>query len=358
MSNLARLQQALGEAGLPAMLVTDLANVAWLTGFTGTYGVAIVTATQARFVTDSRYTIQAGEEVKGFEIATFGSPTDGSEFLGAQLADLKVSEIGFEASSVTYETYEKWGKAFGSVRLVPATKILPPLRMIKSADEIAKVRQACEVADKTFEHLQRLVRPGVSELELELELEFFIRRQGFGIAFPPIVVSGARSARPHGHASEKLLEAGDLVTFDFGARVGGYNSDLTRTVGVVELAEKPRAMYAAVLEAQLAALDAIKPGARAADVDRLAREVLAKHGLAQYFGHGLGHGLGSAVHDYGRMNATSEDVFEPGQIWTVEPGVYVEGVGGVRIEDDVLVTDSGIEVFNRTPKELLILAGS
>lgn len=340
---------------VPAMLVSDLANVGWLTGFTGTFGVAIVTPDRARFITDSRYTIQAHEEVHGFEIVQFASPTDSATFIGQQIADLGIQEIGFESSSVTFESYERWQKAFGAVKLVPASTIMPPLRMVKSLAEIDRVRRACALTDKAFEHIKRLIAPGVTELEIELELEFYIRRQGAGVAFPSIVVSGNNSARPHGHATDKPLEAGDLVTLDFGARVDGYCSDITRTVGVMSLDNRRKEIYAAVLEAQLAALDAIKPGVRAAEVDRIARESLAKHDLAQYFGHGLGHGLGSAVHDYGRMSASSDDVFAPGQIWTVEPGVYIEGVGGVRIEDDVLVTETGIEIFNKAPKELLIL---
>lgn len=350
MDNLSRLRKALTT---PAMLVSNIGNVGWLTGFAGTYGVAIVTPDKARFITDGRYVLQAGEEVKGFEIVSFSTPTDEATFLGQQLADLGIKEIGFESSTVTVDQSEKWKTAAPGVNWISASEIIPPLRMIKSADEIEKIRAACVLADKTFDHVRRTFAAGVTELDIELDLEFFMRRHGATVAFPSIVVSGNRSARPHGHASEKQLEYGDLLTLDFGACVDGYNSDITRTVGIGELDERKKGMYNAVLEAQIAALEFIKPGLRAADADKAARDVLAKHDLAQYFTHSLGHGLGRLVHDYGRMSATSNDVFEPGQVWTVEPGVYVEGVGGVRIEDDIVVTERGIEILNRSPKDLL-----
>jgi Xaa-Pro aminopeptidase len=200
-----------------------------------------------------------------------------------------------------------------------------------------------------------MIQPGVSEIDICLDLEFFIRRQGADIAFPSIVVSGNRSARPHGKPSEKKLEVGDFVTMDFGARVKGYNSDITRTVVVGEATQRHRDVYDAVLETQLGAIDAIRSGAMAKDVDAGSRACLGKYDLAKYFGHGLGHGLGLIVHDGGRLSASSDNVIAPGQIWTIEPGVYIEGFGGVRIEDDVLITEDGVEVLTHSPKEMMIL---
>lgn len=351
---LTKLREAMAREGLPAMMVSDPTSVAWLTGFTGTFGRAIVTPTEAVLVTDSRYTLQAQEEVKNMTSISFASPTDGDVFTGEQAKALGVTALGFEAATTTYANWEKMTGKFG-LPLVPAKDILSDLRMIKSQEEIAKIREACGVSDACFEHVLRMIQPGVSEYDIALEIEFFTRRQGADVAFPSIVVSGERSARPHGKPSEKKLEVGDFVTMDFGARVGGYNSDMTRTVVVGAATDRHKEVYETVLEAQLEVLHAIRPGALAKDVDRLAREILDTRDLAKYFGHGLGHGLGRLVHDGGRLSPSSEDVIEPGQVWTVEPGVYIPGFGGVRIEDDVVVTETGIEILNHSTKELLVL---
>jgi Xaa-Pro aminopeptidase len=336
-------------AGIPAMLVSDPTSVAWLTGFSGTYGRSVVTPSEAIFVTDGRYRVQAAEQVHSMPTLSFSTPTDGDEFLAAEVAKLGVSKLGFEAGSVTFDQYSRWRNKLG-VELVPAPDLFGQLRMVKSEAEQNLVREACGIADAAFAHIGRMLKVGITEYDIALDLEFFIRRQGAGIAFPSIVVSGERSARPHGTPSEKKLELGDFVTLDFGARVKGYNSDITRTVVIGEADARHRAVYNQVLAAQLAALEMMKPGVRAADVDIRSRNVMGDD--AKYFTHGLGHGLGSVVHDTGRMNATSADVFEPGQIWTVEPGIYIEGFGGVRIEDDVVITETGIDIMTHAPKEL------
>lgn len=355
MEVLTKLREAMAREGVEAMLVTDYTNVGWLTGFTGTFGRVIVTPTDSLFITDSRYTIQAAEEVADIPVVTFASPVNGDDFTAKELHTLGVTRVGFEAATNTYSTWEDWTKKFAGIELVPVRDILSELRMIKSPSEIEKIRKACGIADAAFDHIRRIIQPGVSEMDILLDLEFFIRRQGAEVAFPSIVVSGERSARPHGKPSEKKLEVGDFVTMDFGARVQGYNSDITRTVVVGKASDRHREVYETVLEAQMEALHAIRPGHLARDVDKLAREILDTRDLAKYFGHGLGHGLGRVVHDGGRLSPTSEDVIQPGQIWTVEPGVYIPGFGGVRIEDDVLVTETGIEILTHSTKELLVL---
>lgn len=352
---LSRLRSALAAEGVEALLVSDPINVAWLTGFSGTFGRVIVTPTDAVFITDSRYTIQAGEEVNDIPVQWFASPTNGDEFTAQQAKNLGVTRLGFESATTLYGAWEGWRKRMEGIELVPTRDILADLRMIKSPDEVALIRQACGISDAAFDHICRMIQPGVTEMDVLLDLEFFMRRQGAEVAFPSIVVSGERSARPHGKPSDKKLEVGDFVTMDFGARVGGYNSDMTRTVVVGEATPRHREVYETVLEAQLESLHAIRPGAKAKDVDALAREILGTRDLAKYFGHGLGHGLGRLVHDSGRFAATSTDVIEPGQVWTVEPGVYIPGFGGVRIEDDVFVTENGIEILTHSTKELLIL---
>ncbi|HJP82305.1 MAG TPA: Xaa-Pro peptidase family protein [Fimbriimonadaceae bacterium] len=355
MSNLSRLRAAMSEANIPAMLVSDIASVKWVTGFTGSFGYVIVTASDALFMTDSRYAIQVGEQVKEMPNAWFQSPVTLDDFLAEQVSNLGITKLGFEATSVTFANFDRWRGKLGAVELVPAPDFISKLRMVKSAAEVDAIRRACGVADACFAHVQRMIQPGVSEWDISLDIEFFIRRSGYELAFEPIVVSGERSARPHGRASEKKLEAGDFVTMDFGAKVDGYCSDITRTVVVAEATDRHREIYAQVLRAEQSAIQMMRPGVKASEVDALARTILDEIGLAQYFGHGLGHGLGSLVHDSGRMNATSADVLEPGQVWTVEPGVYIPGFGGVRIEDDVVVTSDGVEVLTHSDRSLLVL---
>ena len=353
--NLDRLRDAMIRKGVEALLVADATNVGWLTGFTGSYARVLVTGEDARFITDSRYAIQAGEQVPSLPLESFASPTNGDAFVGERARDMGISRLAFEAATTTYAAYEEMARKMPNVALTPAPDLFGELRMVKSEDEVAAIRKACAIADACFGHLCRLIQPGMTEYDLQLELEFYLRRAGAGIAFEPIVVSGERSARPHGKASEKPLANGDFVTMDFGANVEGYNSDLTRTIVVGEATDRHREVYGQVLLAEMAALDSMRPGVKARDVDALARRILDEKGLAEYFGHGLGHGLGRVVHDGGRMNATSEDVLAPGQVWTVEPGVYIPGFGGVRIEDDVVVTETGIEILTSSPKELLVL---
>mgnify|MGYP000147280241 CR=1 FL=1 len=345
----------MAEKGLPAMLISEIGNVQWLSSFSGSSGYVLLTPKDGLFITDSRYTIQAQEEVLEIPSVTFTTPVEAADFIKQQAERLGISELGFESASVTYSTYEAWTKKLAPIRLIPAPDIISPLRMVKSPEEIEKVRQACAAADACFAHVQRVIQPGVREYDVMLEIEFYFRKQGLELAFSPVVVSGERSARPHGKASEKPLAVGDFVTMDFGCKFEGYCSDITRTVVIGNASSRHCEIYEQVLKAQMASLDAIKPGVPARDVDALARKILDEKNLAQYFGHGLGHGLGRLVHDAGRMNATSEHVFEPGQVWTVEPGVYIEGFGGVRIEDDVVVNSDGCEVLTKSPKELLVL---
>ena len=353
MNQLETLRSKMKNEGIEAQLVTDLTNIAWLTGFTGTFGRAIVTANDAVFITDSRYTIQAEEQVANMRRVGFASPRSGDDILLEVAKEMGIAHLTFESGNISYSQWQTWVRKFEGIELNAGSDIFGKLRQIKNGSEIDAIRRACGVSDATFEHIIRMIQPGVTELDIELDLEFFMRRQGAGVAFPSIVVSGANSARPHGHATDKKLEVGDFVTLDFGACVDGYNSDITRTVIVGEATDRHREVYNTVLAAQLAAIEMIKPGVRAEDVDAKAREVMGD--MAKYFGHGLGHGLGRLVHDSGRLGVRSEDIIEVGQVWTVEPGIYIPGFGGCRIEDDVVVVESGVEIFNRATKEMLVL---
>jgi len=353
MSNLERVRQRMSQEGVDAILVSDITNVQWLTGFSGSSGYAIVTSSDGVFVTDSRYTIQAGQEVTSLPVAWFQRPTTLEEFLAAKAAELGVKRLAFE-TSISYATWKAWTDKI-PVEWYASPEVLKPLRMVKTADEVAKIKEACRITDACLEHVSRMMQPGVTEYDILLDIEFFIRRQGAEIAFTPTVVSGPNSAKPHGKASERKLQVGDFLTLDLGAKKDGYCSDITRTFVIGDASDRHREVYGQVLKAQLAAVEALTVGKGASEPDLLSRQILDEKGLAQYFGHGLGHGLGRAVHDYGGLGPSSKDVIEAGQVWTVEPGVYIEGFGGVRIEDDVHVTPSGPEVLTHFPKELMVV---
>ncbi|MBV6458732.1 MAG: Aminopeptidase YpdF [Fimbriimonadaceae bacterium] len=355
MSNLVRVREAMEREGIDALLVTDLGMVQWLTGFTGSYGMVALTPSEGVFVSDSRYTIQAGEEVAGVEVAITSSPQKPLDLMAERVQKLGIEKLACDSRTTTFDTWRQWEEKFRPATIMPSPDILTPLRMIKSVDEIEKIQKACGIADACMQHAYRMVQPGVREYDILLEIEFFIRRQGAALAFEPIVVSGHRSARPHGHASEKKLEPGDFVTLDLGANLDGYNSDITRTVVVGKASDRHRRIYELVLEAEQTAIKALVPGANGKDVDQLARDVLDRENLSQYFGHGLGHGLGKSVHDFGRLAAGADQPIAVGQVWTVEPGVYIEGFGGCRIEDDVWVTSEGPSVLTHVDRSLLEL---
>ena len=353
MNNLEKLRMALQAEGPNSLLISDLANIFWLTGFSGSFGTVLVTPNASLLISDSRYTLQAQEQAIGWDVRTFANPTDSTDFLREQLESVGVSAIGFDKAVITVGTLEKWTEKMPQIALTAATDPIGLLRRVKSAAEIEKIRAACRLADACLEHVTTLLRPGVTENELAFEVEIFFRKNGATPAFTPIVVSGERSARPHGLPSNKVLETGDFVTFDLGAKLNGYCSDITRTFVLGQPSARHSEVYNQVLKAEEAAIAALIPGAKTKEVDALARTILDEKDMAQYFGHGLGHGLGALVHDSGRLSPTDDSDVAAGQVWTVEPGVYIEGFGGVRIEDDVLVTPDGPEILTHFPKTLL-----
>lgn len=355
MTSLQKLRNKMSAESVEAVLVTDLANVAWLTEFSGSAGMVLAGKESACFLTDGRYTAQASVEVRDMPVRVYNPPVRQIDFVAQNARDLGVSKIGFESENVTFATYQDWKGAFGEIELIPLNAFVSPLRMVKNASEIERLEQVCGIADAAFAHVLPSIQPGVREYDVMLELELFFRRQGAASAFDIIVASGARSALPHGRATEKVIEEGDLVTLDFGAKKDGLNSDITRTVMVGEPTARQREIYELVLKAEVACIEAIRPGMAAKDLDAIARNIFAQSGVSENFTHSLGHGLGRLVHDYGRLATSSTDTIEEGQVWTIEPGVYFDGWGGVRIEDDVVVTAEGARVLTKSPKELLVL---
>lgn len=352
---LQRLREAMREEKIDALAISDATNVGYVTGFTGSTAVAVVTGQEAIFITDSRYTLQARRECPEFAVRQ--CDTSLLESLAEVAKELGLTTLHFEARHLTVAQYEKWKEKLGEVQLLPATEIVERLRRVKDAGEIALIREAAALADRGFEYLLTLVKPGLREIDLAIELEYFLKKQGSERdPFDIIVASGARSAMPHGRASEKRLEVGDFVTFDFGACRGGYFSDLTRTVVVGKASERQREIYEIVREAQAAALAAIRAGVLSKAVDAAARDLIAKRGYGDHFGHGTGHSLGRAVHDDGGFSPHQEPFpLAAGMVFTVEPGIYLDGWGGVRIEDDVVVTEEGCELLTHAPKQLIEL---
>ena len=348
-----KLQDSLPEHEVDALFVVDLDNVRYLTGFSGSNGQVVITPKTAWFLTDGRYRARAQETVEAAEVIVYSDSA--LVPLKDRLATEGVSRVGIEASTVTVAERGRFAAKLEGSELIETTGVVEALRRVKDDDEIRLMRRAVEIADGAFEWvLDRLVT-GATEREVALDLEVKMRRAGADeVSFPPIVGSGPLSAHIHHSPSDRSFERGDLVLLDFGCRVDGYCSDLTRTVCLGTASPEQKEMYATVLAAQLAGIEAVTPGAPTLAADAAARGIIDAAGHAEDFGHGLGHGLGLNVHESPRLHWASEDTFMAGDICTVEPGVYVIGSGGIRIEDDVLVTGSGAEALTGAPKKELI----
>ncbi|ALF11489.1 M24 family metallopeptidase [Parageobacillus thermoglucosidasius] len=353
MGKLEKLRALFAEYDIDGMLVTNPYNRRYITGFTGTAGVAVISQDKAVFITDFRYIEQASKQVQGFEIVKHTGPI--VEEVAKQVARLHIQKLGFEQEDVSYATFKAYEQAVNA-ELVPTSLVVEKLRLIKSESEIKILKEAAAIADAAFEHILSFIRPGVKEIEVANELEFFMRKQGAtSSSFDTIVASGYRSALPHGVATDKVIEKGELVTLDFGAYYNGYCSDITRTVAVGEISDELKTIYNIVLEAQLRGMKGIKPGMTGKEADALTRDYITEKGYGDYFGHSTGHGIGLEIHEGPTLSARSDVVLAPGMVVTVEPGIYIPGLGGVRIEDDTVVTENGNEALTHSPKELIIL---
>jgi Xaa-Pro aminopeptidase len=339
---------------IDALLVTGAANVRYLSGFTGSNGLLVVTPETATFFTDPRYAIQSGEEVS---CTTVVVPRGGLMPAAVRLLRRKrIRRIGFERAHLSFEQYSALEDALTGARLTPIGPVIERQRMIKSEDEIAAIRKSVETNSKAFERAVKTLRPGVSEAEAAAELEYQMRRLGAEkAAFETIVAYGARTALPHAHPTAEKLTGDELVLIDMGATRDGYASDMTRMLHAGRPSPKIRKMYKAVLEAQLAGIDAVRAGVTAEYVDRAARRVLKERGLDRQFTHSTGHGLGLEIHEGPRLGKRDKTRLASGMAITIEPGAYIEGFGGIRIEDTVVVTGNGCEVLTPTPKELMTL---
>lgn len=353
MEKLERFRSELAKKGVDGLLLTSTYNLRYMTDFTGTAGVALISENEAKFITDFRYVEQASNQALGYEVVQHKGTI--IEEVAKQAKKMGITKLGFEQDHLTFATFKAY-EALVSAQLVPVSGLIENLRLIKTSSEIKILKDAAKIADAAFTHIVEFIRPGLSELDVSNELEFFMRKQGAtSSSFDIIVASGKRSALPHGVATDKIIEKGDFVTLDYGAYYNGYVSDITRTLAVGEPDAELKKIYDIVLEAQLRGMAGIRPGMSGKEADALTRNFIAEKGYGENFGHSTGHGIGLEVHEGPALSSKSETILEPGMIVTCEPGIYVPGLGGVRIEDDTIITVEGNEALTHSTKELIIL---
>ncbi len=354
-SRLARLRKVLQDRDLTGAFISQPENRRYLSGFTGSSGWLLITQDEALLITDFRYWQQVEREAPHFELVRL---TDRMDDLMPDLVDrLGEGRVGFESTHITVDQHRRWMAGEGPVAWVAEKDLVEPLRAVKDEAEIEIIRRAAALADEALAYGLSQARPGMSERELAWLLERYMREHGAeAVAFELIVAGGPNGALPHAHAGDEPLPAGQPIIIDMGARVDGYCSDLTRTVCLGEPADPNTfwTVYNTVQSAQQAALERIRPGMTGVEADAIAREVIERAGYGDAFGHSLGHGVGLAVHERPRLGRLSEDRLEPGMVVTVEPGVYLPGWGGVRIEDLVVIREEGVELLSQAPKEPIV----
>ncbi|NBG88789.1 M24 family metallopeptidase [Isachenkonia alkalipeptolytica] len=350
MTEVNSIRKILKEKELDGILIFNPENRQYVSGFTGSAGYVLISEKEQIFMTDFRYIEQAKKQTEGFEILEISRDNPVTDIINGY----KFKNLGIEDDFLTYEQYLNFNEKLEATELVPLKRALIELRSVKTNEEIYKIQEAAKITDNAYEHIIKKIQPGMREIEVALDLEYFMKTQGASkVSFDIIVASGHRSALPHGVASEKTLEKGDMVTIDFGCVYQGYCSDMTRSFVLGQATEKQKEVYHTVLEAQNTALAAVKPGKTGKELDEIARSIITNKGYGKYFGHGLGHGVGLEVHELPHVNHLGEKAMEAGMVITIEPGVYIPDFGGVRIEDLLAVTEDGYKVLSNTPKELI-----
>jgi Xaa-Pro aminopeptidase len=353
----ARVRAALRDARVEALVVTCLPNVRYLTGFTGSAGMVVVGPEELLLVTDGRYAEQSSEQldaagvVARIEIA----PTQAAQRDVLAATCRPFARVGLEAHGVTWAQQRSFAEWFAPVEVVPTENVVERLRSVKEPGEVARIRAACSIADDALADVLPRLRDGVTERAFALALENSMRERGAsGTSFETIVASGPNGAKPHARPTERVIGEGELIVVDFGCIVDGYCSDMTRTVSVGDPGPEARRVWDVVAESQRAGRDAVRAGVACREVDRASRDVIDEAGWGATFAHGTGHGVGLEIHEAPRVASSADGTLEPGHVVTVEPGVYLPGVGGVRIEDTVVVTDGGAEPLTAFPKQLVL----
>jgi len=357
-NRLQKLWSTISEKGLDSFLVSQYENHRYLSGFTGSSGWLLISASRTILATDSRYTEQARQETQGFEIIQVSGEL--GNWLPALVSDMQCHRLGFEATHLSFATHQKLSEAIKAkqfkIKLIPTTNLVECLRSVKEAKELEFILKASELTDAAFEHVKAGLHPGITEKEVAWEIESFLRQNGSdGIAFDSIVASGPNSALPHANPTEKAIQPGEAVLIDMGGKFHGYCSDFSRTFYLSNdlKAINPQllAIYNIVLEAQLTAIDKIESGMTAAQADQIARSVIKQAGYGDAFGHGLGHGVGMAIHELPTLSSNSTDLLADSMVFTIEPGIYIAGLGGVRIEDTVILEKGKIKMLTKSAKD-------
>lgn len=333
-------------------LVTNLVNIQYLTGFTGSAATCLISPERVILITDSRYTIQARQQTSNVEVYEYNKPLEGLE---AMLVDIQPEKLAYEAETVLLSFYKKLTsllKKIGKIRPVATRNVVENLRQIKDSREIKQICRAVKAAEDAFVEIRPMIRPGVKERDLALELEYQMKRHGARkAAFDTIVASGPRSALPHATATDRIIKDKELVVIDFGCQIDGYHSDMTRTFIIGKGKTQQKKIYNIVREAQQRSLALVREGITAQEVDGGARDFIESCGYGSAFGHGTGHGIGLEVHENPRISKGNLTVLETGHIFTVEPGIYLKNIGGVRIEDMVTVTEDGCRILTSLHRE-------
>jgi len=353
---LRKLRTSIAEKGLDALLLSQPESLRYLSGFTGSSGWLLISGQNAILATDFRYLEQAEGESPDFEIIQ--TKQDLRDWLPGLASDLGWHKLSFEANFISYDSFHKLSEAIKTkqvnLELVPTTGIVEQLRSIKEPEELGFITKAVEIADAAFEQAKAIIRPGITEKEAAWEIEKFLRQEGSeGTPFEIIVASGPNSALPHARPTEKIIRSGEPVLIDMGARISGYCSDFSRTLFLGETDKSLQEIYNIVLKAQTTAIERVKSGMEASQVDQLARSIVEQAGYGDAFGHGLGHGVGLAVHEFPRLGPSSSDSLTDGMVFTIEPGIYIAGQGGVRIEDMVVLENGKARVLSKAKKDLL-----
>jgi Xaa-Pro aminopeptidase len=348
-----RLRRLLSQSAAGAILVTNPVNVTYLTGFTGEDSYLLVAQAGDVLLSDFRYATQLEEECPGLELAIRRHDLTMPELTAKTVAAARVRQLALEAESISWSLLETIREKIKRIETIPTSGLVEQLREIKDKEEISDLRASIQAAEKAFGVLRATLRPEKTEIELRNELEYQMRLFGAeDRSFPSIVAAGPRAALPHAAPVNARIGQSGFVLVDWGAKGALYRCDLTRVLVTGRISPKLERIYGVVLNAQLRAIEAVRPGIPAKEIDQIARSVIADAGFGRYFGHGLGHGIGLDVHERPRLASTSPTVLRPGMVMTVEPGIYLPGWGGVRIEDDVLVTRTGHEVLTSVPKKL------
>lgn len=352
-SRIKKIQEQLDRYGIDGLLITKKENRQYATGFTGSAGTVLLSATEAVFITDFRYVDQAKTQVQESEIIMHKGNME--QEIANHITRLNIQRLGIEENNMTLQQYSSL-KKYTNIELVQVSELVETIRAIKEESEIETIKIAARIADEAFQHITGFLKPGVSEFDVRDELEFFMRKQGASSSsFNIIVASGVRSSLPHGVATNKMIENGDMVTLDFGALYNGYCSDLTRTIAIGSYSKEFEKIYGIVLEALKRGTEAIRPGESAKTIDDVTRNYITNHGYGEYFGHSTGHGVGLELHEPLRLSKESKSTLQEGMVVTVEPGIYIPSWGGCRIEDDIVITKDGHEVITKANRDLIVI---